>query len=141
LAGLISEEKDIHVNSVSESTDRPVETTLLLDFVTEKVNSFIKWDLIRFFHDNPHARDTAENIARYTGRDVRTIQRELDGLVKAGVLDVAEVAVVNVYRLNDQAETRHLIDRFMDACHNRQFRVQAINRVIQAMQFSPRHDF
>lgn len=41
----------------------------LLDFIRTRVNSFIKWDLVRFFHDNPHTTDTTENIARYTGRE------------------------------------------------------------------------
>jgi len=40
----------------------------LLDFVKQKVNSFIKWDLVRFFYENPHTADTVENIAKYAGR-------------------------------------------------------------------------
>jgi len=37
----------------------------LLDFLKTRVNSFVKWDLVRFFHENPHTTDTAENVARY----------------------------------------------------------------------------
>jgi hypothetical protein len=58
----------------------------LLEFIRTKVNSFIKWDLVRFFHDNPHTTDTADSIARYTGRDVRTVEPELQQLVSTGVL-------------------------------------------------------
>jgi hypothetical protein len=46
----------------------------LLEFLKTKVNSFVKWDLVRFFHENPNTTDTAENIARYAGRDVATIE-------------------------------------------------------------------
>ena len=42
----------------------------LLELIHTRINSFIKWDLVRFFHDNPHTADTADSIARYTGRDV-----------------------------------------------------------------------
>lgn len=113
----------------------------ILDFLREKVNSFIKWDLIRFFHDNPHTKDTADNIARYTGREEPTVAYELDDLVEAGVLEAEMIANHRVYRLVDDAQTRELIEQFMDACHDRQFRVEAINQVIKRMQFSPRHDF
>ena len=34
-----------------------------------------------------------------------------------------------------------IISEFMDACHDREFRVQAIHEVIKGMQFTPRHDF
>ena len=34
----------------------------LLDLVKTKVNSFIKWDLVRFLRENPNTADTAENI-------------------------------------------------------------------------------
>lgn len=113
----------------------------LLDFLRNKVNSFIKWDLVRFFHDNPHTRDTAESIARYTGRDARAIERELNDLVRAGVIRKEKVSGVNIYSLVEDAAIRDTINNFMAACHDRQFRVEAIHHVIKSMSFSPRHDF
>jgi predicted transcriptional regulator len=111
------------------------------DFLRSKVNSFIKWDLVRFFHDNPHTRDSVENLARYTGRDLKTIERELNGLVAAEVLRTDEVGAVKIYSLTDDTEIRHLIGSFMEACQDREFRVKAIHHVIRGMQFTPRHDF
>lgn len=111
------------------------------EFLQQKVNSFIKWDLVRFFHDNPHTADTAEHIARYTGRDVRTVTRELNDLVKAKVLTIHQIANTDVYQLADDQTTRDLINKFVEACHDREFRVKAIHHVIRGMQFTPRHDF
>lgn len=113
----------------------------LMDFLRMKVNSFIKWDLVRFFHDNPHAADTAENIARYTGRDVRTIERELLGLIESQVVVTEDLNNFKIYRLTDEETTVKLIRDFIAACHDRQFRVKAIQHVINGMQFSPQHDF
>lgn len=113
----------------------------LMTFLKEKVNSFIKWDLIRFFHDNPHTQETAENIAAYIGRDPRTIEHELSGLVNTQVLTQEDVSGHKIYRLVDDEQVLELIDVFMEACHDRQFRVEAIHYVIQGMQFSPGHDF
>ena len=108
----------------------------LLEFIRTKVNSFIKWDLVRFFHDNPHTTDTAEGIARYTGRDVRTVEPELQQLVQAEVLDATALNDLTVYTLATSADLRRLIDKFVLACDDRQFRVKAIYHVIQGMHRS-----
>jgi hypothetical protein len=106
----------------------------LLDFLREKVNSFIKWDLVRFFHDNPHAADTAESIARFTGRDVRTIEDELAGLVDANVLQKREMSGVKIYTLAQEESMQELIRQFVRACDDRQFRVKAIYHVIRGLR-------
>lgn len=105
----------------------------LLSFIRTKVNSFIKWDLVRFFHDNPHTTDTAENIARYTGRDARTIEPELQQLTSTNVLHAAALNDMTVYTLATDDEMRSLIDKFILACDDRQFRVKAIYHVIRGM--------
>jgi len=125
------------------------QSTVLVDkmdamwenFLKHKVNSFIKWDLVRFFHDNPHTADTADNIAGYIGRDTRTVQRELDQLVEADVLDAGVVSGIMIYRYSSNPESRNLVSEFVNACHNREFRVRAIQHVIHGMSFSPGHDF
>lgn len=101
------------------------------EFIEQNVNSFIKWDLIRFFHDNPHIQDTADNIAGYIGRDPRRIVRELDGLVDVNVLLVNPQHDEKIYSLTDDTETRELISGFVMACFDRNFRVKAIHHVIQ----------
>jgi len=106
----------------------------LLDFLQTRVNSFIKWDLVRFFHDNPHAADTAENIARYIGRDARSIEESLDGLVDSGVLRHNDVPGTRIYALTTDEDVRGLVNEFVVACDDRQFRVKAIYHVIRAMR-------
>jgi hypothetical protein len=106
----------------------------LLDFLHEKVNSFVKWDLVRFFHDNPHAADTAESIARYTGRDARTIAGELVGLVDTGVLEQQQLAGQTIYTLTADQTMRAIISDFVRACDDRVFRVKAIYHVIRGMR-------
>ncbi len=103
-------------------------------FLQEKVNTFIKWDLVRFFHDNPHAMDTAENVARYTGREPDAIQDDLRDLVGTGVLEKEEVAGRSLYRLASDNTMKEMISSFVRACDDRMFRVKAINYVIRAMR-------
>ena len=100
------------------------------EFIETKVNSFIKWDLIRFFHDNPYIQDTAENIAGFVGRDIKTVIRELDGLVSTHILAVNDHPQVKIYKLTNDQDTRDLIRDFVAACFDRNFRVKAIHYVI-----------
>lgn len=105
-----------------------------LELIHNKVNSFIKWDIVRFFHDNPHTTDTADGIARYTGRDILVVEPELEQLAKSGVLETTELGEMLVYTLTAEAEMRNLIHGFVLACNSRQFRVKAIYHVIQGMR-------
>jgi hypothetical protein len=107
---------------------------VMLDFLHDKVNSFVKWDLVRFFHDNPHAADTADSIARYTGRDVRAIANDLSGLVDARVLEKNELSGQTIYTLTTDQRMRTLINDFVRACDDRMFRVKAIYHVIRGMR-------
>ncbi|MEZ4670528.1 MAG: hypothetical protein R3E39_21685 [Anaerolineae bacterium] len=106
----------------------------LQEFLREKVNSFVKWDLVRFFHDNPYAADTAESIARYVGREYASITDELGELVKAGVLHWQEVSGRKIYKLASDGQMRELISKFVLACDDRKFRIKAINHVIRSMR-------
>ena len=78
----------------------------LLDFVKSKVNSFIKWDLVRFFYENPNTADTVDNIARYAGRNATAVKPELDDLVESGVMEKREVEGTTIYSLADNVTRR-----------------------------------
>jgi hypothetical protein len=103
----------------------------LLDFLQTKINSFVKWDLVRFFHENPHTTDTANNIARYAGRSVDTIQAELAELARDGVLEESQLGEMTVYSLAPDRHTRELLSQFVRASDDRQFRVKAIYHIIR----------
>ncbi len=103
----------------------------LLNFLQTKVDSFIKWDLVRFFHDNPHTTDTASNIARYASRSVETIRVELAELARDGVLEENQLGDMTVYSLAPDRQTRELLEQFVKASDDRQFRVKAIYHIIR----------
>ena len=103
----------------------------LLEFLQTKINSFVKWDLVRFFHENPHTTDTANNIARYAGRSIDTIQAELAELARDGVLEESQLGEMTVYSLAPDRHTRELLAQFVRASDDRQFRVKAIYHIIR----------
>lgn len=106
----------------------------LLDLVKSTINSFIKWDLVRFFHENPNTADSSENIARYVGRNVHSVEPELNELVAAGVMEKHVLNEVPVYLLTTNADERQLIERFIQACEDRHFRVKAVYHIIRGMR-------
>lgn len=106
----------------------------LLNFLRTRVNSFVKWDLIRFFGENPYTTDTAENIARYAGRNVETTRAELAELAAQGVLVEQRLGEMTVYSLSSDPEVRRLIQRFLEASNDRRFRVKAIYHIIRGMR-------
>lgn len=106
----------------------------LLDFVKTKVNSFIKWDLVRFFYENPNTTDSADNIARYAGRNVTAVEPELEELVQSGVMEKRNIDDLTVYTLASNEEMRNLVDEFILACEDRHFRVKAVYHIIRGMR-------
>lgn len=106
----------------------------LLDFLKKKANTFVKWDLIQFFHENPHTPDTAENISRYTGRDPIIVTNELSDLVQSGVLNSSQVGDLTIFTLSPDTELRELVSMFVNSSEDRQFRVKAIYHVMRAMK-------
>lgn len=106
----------------------------LLDFVKTRVNSFIKWDLVRFFQENPHTIDTVENIAKYAGRSLSAVSPELEELEANGIMSRSLVNDQVVYYLTEDEAMRDLIDRFIAACEDRHFRVKAVYHIIRGMQ-------
>jgi hypothetical protein len=104
----------------------------LLQFLKFHVTSFVKWDLMSFFHDNPYTTDTAENIARFVGRDRETVADELTEMVEGGVVRSQRVGDLIVYTLATDARVRDLIDRLVLACEqDRTFRVKVIYHIIR----------
>ncbi len=106
----------------------------LLELIQTRINSFIKWDLVRFFHENPHTTDTAANIARYTGRDPRIVEPELIQLAHDGVLVIEQLPDMRVFTYTESASLRALIADFLEQCKDRQFRVKAIYHVIRSLR-------
>ncbi len=115
--------------TLTDGTDNAMNPDLM-DFLREKVNTFTKWDLVRFFHDNPHAAEIAPNIAEYIGRDAAEVEQALASLVDNRVLRVKTMSDVQVFRLVDEPATLQMIRDFVCACDDPDFRVRVINEVI-----------
>ncbi len=105
----------------------------LLSFIKKHVTSFVKWDLLYFFHQNPHTIDTVENIARYAGRAPDTVQRELAELARSGLLDSSQMGEMVIYALTPVPQMQAKLAQFVAASQDKQFRIRATYHVIRDM--------
>jgi len=126
--------RELEIRMTTISTASQTEDHLDPDIVTflETIaDSLVKWDLIRFFNDNPHAIDPAQTIAHFSSRETRDVERQLDALVDAGALNIRLVSGTKAYMLTTDAQMRARIQRFLQACDDKQVRLQAIRYVIR----------
>jgi len=105
----------------------------LLDLIQSKVNTFLKWDLVKFFGENPGTVDSAAQIAIYIGREAQAVEAELDNLALEKILRRADSPAARLYALASDAPTRALIQKFLRACNDRDFRVKAVYHMMRGM--------
>jgi hypothetical protein len=105
----------------------------LLGFILGRVNSFVKWDILRFLKENAGVADTYAGIARYVGRSPEVVESQLQEMAKDGLLTVRSLNGQALFSLTDDAHTLDLIDRFHRGCLNRQFRLRVVYHVAKSM--------
>jgi hypothetical protein len=103
----------------------------LLDFIKTHLNSFIKWDLLRLFNKNRDIVDTAENIAKYTGRTVAVTEQELEDLVESGLIVKRGLDGVSIYSLGSDETTWASIRNFVSACEDRDIRIKVVYHIVR----------
>jgi hypothetical protein len=108
----------------------------LLGCLRTQVNSFVKWDLVHFFHRNPYTIDTPESIARHIGRSVRGIQTDLLELTNEGILVEHRFGEMVVYAYSETPSVRDIIRRLIEASGDQLFRAKATFQMIRAMRGS-----
>ena len=108
----------------------------LLDCLRTQVNSFVKWDLVHFFHQNPYTIDTVEGIARHIGRNVEGIQADLVELTLDGILVEHRFDDMVVYAYSETSSVRNMIRRLIEASGDQLFRAKAAFQMIRAMRDS-----
>ncbi len=115
----------------SASSQTLGEDEALTQFIDTYVNSFIKWDLLRFFHENPHTIDSEANIARYVGREVETVSRELTELAEQGILEHIPMDKLAAYALTSRPALRQQLTMFIYASEDQNIRSQIIFKLLR----------
>jgi hypothetical protein len=84
----------------------------LLVFIERYANDLIKWDLIKFFAQNPDLYDTPSNVAHHIGRNLRAVRSELSDLAMLGILEWDCLNGDHIYQLTHRPDLRRQALKF-----------------------------
>lgn len=103
-------------------------------FVEEYLDSFITWDLLLFFHENPYTVGTPSSIALSIGRLGSDIEPYLEKLVEKGVLTKEERGGEGgeaLYSYRPSPEFEKTVMEFKRALRDRASRLIIVSKVLQ----------
>jgi hypothetical protein len=106
-------------------------------FMHRYVNSFIKWELVNYFHEHPQTPYKLQDLSKALNRPADQIKRELQELVDEGFLQSIKNAKKNEYAFNlspEHADQRRLLDltnQFVHLCRNREGRLRVIYKILK----------
>lgn len=100
-------------------------------FIDEVIITFARWDLIKFFHLNPHTYDTLPNIAKDIGRDPDKIEQDIKALIELGYLHQKDEGKEVVYCFTEDEEKRNKVDNFINFCKTRDGRFKTVYRILR----------
>jgi len=122
------------IYTVSEQLMDEVDPTLL-DLVKTTVNSFTKWDLARFYSENPHVIVTAETVARRLKcNNLAAIRLALEELADGGLIQkFVYDETTSYYALAADERTKDLVNSFIVACEDDDFRLKTVYHITQEM--------
>jgi predicted transcriptional regulator len=79
------------------------------------IDSFVKWELLRFLYESPDTVARVEDLARYIGRDETEVKPAIRTLASAGFVRQIEDDNRYAYGLAEDESTRTLIGQLVEA--------------------------
>jgi len=104
------------------------------EFVDEYVDSFITWDLVLFFYENPFTMGTPSSIAMSIGRLDSDVLPYLEKLVEKKVLSREEHvqdSAEAVYSYIPDKDFERRVEQFQKALKDRASRLMIVSKVLQ----------
>lgn len=103
----------------------------LESFIEEHVNSFIKWDLVVFFHNNPESKETAEEIASLLGRKESDIETALKELVQSKLVSSERIVNKDHYYYKPPRQMAEMVSQFVSCLDSREKRLLVLTKLLR----------
>jgi hypothetical protein len=106
-------------------------------FMNVFVNSFIKWELVNYFHEHPNAPIKLTDLAKALNRPAEQIKHEIQELSSAGLLQEGKGPKKMEFRYDlspeaaNQKKLHDLVQQFVHLCRNREGRLRVIYRILK----------
>ena len=104
----------------------------VMDFVDRYIDSFVTWDVLTYFHENPGIERKISGIALDVGRRVESLEPPLKTLTDLGMLRAeVEPGDETAYSYTPTSDFNIQMERFLDATHDRTNRLAIVSKVLQ----------
>ncbi len=100
-------------------------------FLQHVADSFIKIELVKFFHRNQRLLGTVEDIAVAIGRDKRTTARAVPHLLSAGVLKTNGRGGAVLWSYDPDPQMTQRIEAFLEYYKTETGRMAIVRRVLE----------
>ncbi|MCL5292064.1 MAG: hypothetical protein M1548_05985 [Actinobacteria bacterium] len=100
-------------------------------FVDEYVDSLVSWAIIVFYHENPGARDRAEELALHLGRRIDDVAKAAERLSEKGLLSRLAQERDIIYLYQPDKELQSKVTRFVQSLDEREVRLAVLSRVLE----------
>lgn len=107
-----------------------MSTETEFELIQGKLRSLVEWDVLQFFHHNPHAVESAQHIATALGREVGGVDKALQAMHRNKLIEKKDVQDLPYYRLTSDSRLRADIVKFMHACDDPSFRRSVIEQIV-----------
>lgn len=109
----------------------------LLRLVREEINSFAKWDVLKFFRDHADQPETINRVAAYCGREESVVEKAVTELARRGFLIRQQVGDLMVYTQSTKPSKWELVSLFLSSCDDAALCVQMIAELVRAERSPP----
>lgn len=103
----------------------------LESFIEDRVNTFIKWDLTVFFHNNPGLNETAAGVSSLLGRSKVDIETALSELAQSKLLGKKSIEGKECYYYDPDPKTKEMVDRFVSCLDSREKRLLVLTKFLR----------
>lgn len=106
-------------------------------FIQNYVDSFVKWEIIQFFHSHQHQIFSISELANQMNRPTKSLKSELHDLSLKGFLAETLEEQDLIYSFDptgkpdDANEIGALLDRFIEFCKTREGRLRVIYKILK----------
>jgi hypothetical protein len=107
------------------------------EFMARYVNSFIKWELVNYFHEHPQTSFKVADLAKALNRPTEPLKHELQELSDEGLLREIRNAKKLEYFYQPalekpkERELSELLSQFVHLCRTREGRLRVIYKILK----------
>ncbi|HDP70124.1 MAG TPA: hypothetical protein ENN38_04860 [Actinobacteria bacterium] len=100
-------------------------------FIEEYVDSFVKWDLITYFHNNAGVFDSSHSLAVHLGRKESDIKKALRELADKNLVTEIKENGGDVYQYTPSVGISEMVENFVKALEIREKRLLILTKLLR----------